>query len=104
MRFLNQDILYLLLLAPLFVIIFIIGTKLVKNRLARLGGIQINRMVKKSFSGRRRRLKFILILISLILMVTALARPQYGSELIKIKSTGTEVWLLFQVRLSFNAR
>jgi len=103
MRFLNQDILYLLLLAPLFVIIFIIGTKLVKNRLARLGGIQINRMVKKSFSGRRRRLKFILILISLILMVTALARPQYGSELIKIKSTGTEVMIALDVSLSMLA-
>lgn len=103
MRFLNQDMLYLLFLIPLFIVIFIIGAKLVKRRLARLGGIQINQMVEKSFSGRRRRLKFILIMVGISLMILALARPQYGSELIKIKSTGTEVMIALDVSLSMLA-
>lgn len=103
MRFLSQNMLYLLLLIPLFVIIFIIGSRVVNRRLALLGGLQISQMVEKSFSGRRRRLKLILSLIGMTLMILALARPQYGSELIKIKSTGTEVMIALDVSLSMLA-
>jgi Ca-activated chloride channel family protein len=95
--------LFLLLIVPVFIVIFIIGGKLVDRRLARLGGWQINQMIEKSFSGGRRRAKLILILIGLALMVIALARPQYGSELIKIKSTGTEVIIALDVSLSMLA-
>ena len=103
MRFLNQNLLYLLFLIPAFVIIFVVGAKLVNKRLARLGGEQINRMIERSFSGRRRRLKLILVLIGLTLMIVSLARPQYGSELIKVKSTGTEVIIALDVSLSMLA-
>jgi len=103
MRFLHQEILYLLLAIPLFVIVFIIGTKLIRYRLAKLGGPQIIEITKRSVSGRRRRLKMILILIGLSLMILALARPQYGSELIKVKSTGTEVMIALDASLSMLA-
>ncbi|MCD6163337.1 MAG: VWA domain-containing protein [candidate division Zixibacteria bacterium] len=103
MRFLNQNMLYLLLLVPLFVVIFAIGSRVVNHRLRQLGGLQINKMVEKSFSGQRRRLKVILSLIGMTLMILALARPQYGSELIKIKSTGTEVMIALDVSLSMLA-
>jgi Ca-activated chloride channel family protein len=94
---------YLLLLIPVFVIISIVGFKTVNYRLSKLGGLQIRKIVTKSFSGRRRRLKLVLILIGMTLMILALARPQYGSELIKIKSSGSEVIFALDVSLSMLA-
>ncbi len=103
MRFLNQDILYLLLLVPLLVLIFIISTNIVKRRLSSLGGKKIREMAEYSVSGSRRRLKLSLTVIGLTLMLLALARPQYGSELIKIRSTGSEVMIALDVSLSMMA-
>jgi len=103
MRFLNQDILYLLLSIPILVMIFFAGGKLIQNRLAKLGGVQISEMIERRVSGRRRRLRLILVLIGLTLMIFALARPQYGTELIKVKSTGTEVMVALDVSLSMLA-
>ena len=103
MRFLNANMLYLLLFIPALVIIFVAGSSLVKSRLRKLGGSQIDRLAQRAVSGGRRRLRFILIMISLTLMIFALARPQYGSELIKIKSTGTEVMIALDASLSMMA-
>ena len=103
MRFLNENLLLLLLAIPLLVGVFIIGNRITRNILARLGGTQIAAIASRSVSGSRRRLKFILSMIALTLMILALARPQYGSELIKIKSTGTEVMIALDASLSMLA-
>ncbi|MCP4580799.1 MAG: VWA domain-containing protein [candidate division Zixibacteria bacterium] len=103
MRFLNQDMLYFLLSIPFLVIVFFAGGKLIQSRLAKLGGAQIIEMIERSVSGRRRRLRLILLLLGLSLMIFALARPQYGSELIKVKSTGTEVIVALDASLSMLA-
>lgn len=103
MRFLYYNVLYLLFFIPALVLIFIIGSALVKRRLKKLGGMQIDKLAGRAVSGGRRRLRFILIMISLTLMIFALARPQYGSELIKIKSTGTEVVIALDASLSMLA-
>ena len=103
MRFLNQDYLYYLLAAPLLIIIFVAGSKLVARRLKMLGGKKISEAAAMISSGSRRRLKLTLFLFGLALMVLALARPQYGSELIKIKSTGSEVMIALDVSLSMLA-
>lgn len=103
MRFLNQDYLYYLLAAPLLIIIFVAGSKMVARRLKMLGGRKISEAAAMIVSGSRRRLKLTLFLFGLALMVLALARPQYGSELIKIKSTGSEVMIALDVSLSMLA-
>lgn len=103
MRFLNDNMLYFLLGIPVLILIFIIGTSMVKSRLSNLGGSQIARIASRNVSGSRRRVKQILTVIGLVLMIFALARPQYGSELIKIKSTGTEVVIALDVSLSMLA-
>ncbi len=103
MRFLNENMLYFLLSIPVIVLIFIIGSSMIKERLAKLGGAQIARIAARSVSGRRRRLKQVLTVIGITLMIFALARPQYGSELIKIKSTGTEVVIALDASLSMLA-
>lgn len=103
MRFLYHDILYLLFMLIVLLLIFVIGSGLARNRLAKLGGLQIKQMVQQGVSDSRRRLKLALTLIGLALMILALSRPQYGSELIKIKSTGSEVMIALDVSLSMLA-
>jgi len=100
---LNQNLLYLLVLVPFFALAFVIGSRLVRWRLSRLGGKQIALLVENAVSGTRRRLKLTLTLIGLMLMILALARPQYGTELVKAKSTGTEVMIGLDVSLSMLA-
>ncbi|OQX92429.1 MAG: hypothetical protein B6D58_02905 [candidate division Zixibacteria bacterium 4484_95] len=103
MRFLHQDVLYLLFLPVVLFFIYIVGSKLSKKRLSKLGGLQIKQMAQRSVSESRRRFKFALTMVGLTLMIVALARPQYGSELIKVKSTGTEVMIALDVSLSMLA-
>jgi Ca-activated chloride channel family protein len=95
--------LYFLLAIPALVLMFFAGGRLIKSRLAKLGGNKISEMIERRVSGRRRRLKLILVLIGLTLMILALARPQYGTELIKVKSTGTEVMIALDASLSMLA-
>lgn len=103
MRFLYQDMLYLLFLLPVLLLIFIIGARLARNRVAKLGGLQIKQIAGQGVSDSRRRLKLALTLTGLALMTIALSRPQYGSELIKIKSTGSEVMMALDISLSMLA-
>jgi Ca-activated chloride channel family protein len=103
MRFLHPDILIWLAAIPVLILVFIVGSRIIKARLARFGGSKISQMAERSVSGSKRRLKFILTVIGLTLMIFALARPQYGSELIKIKSTGTEVMIALDASLSMLA-
>jgi Ca-activated chloride channel family protein len=103
MRFLHQDALYLLFIIVVLFLIYIVGSKLGRNRLSKLGGLQIKQMAQRGVSDSRRRLKLALTMVGLALMILALARPQYGSELIKVKSTGTEVMIVLDVSLSMLA-
>jgi len=103
LRFIDENMLYLLLIIPALIGLFTLSGRLVKSKIAKLGGKQVEADIERSFSGRRRRLKLIMILLGLSLFIFALARPQYGSELIKIKSTGTEVIVALDVSLSMLA-
>jgi Ca-activated chloride channel family protein len=102
-RFLNQNALYILLAIPLLVALYIVGSWLIKKRLARLGGPKINDLVESGLSFSRRRLKYMLSLLGLAFMTLALARPQYGSELVKVKTTGSQVMIALDVSLSMLA-
>lgn len=103
MRFYNQNALYLLILLPILVGLFILGARLVKSRLGRLGGENLARMAGAGLSYSKRRLKLTLSIIGLAFMIIALARPQYGSELVKVKTTGSQVMIALDVSLSMLA-
>jgi Ca-activated chloride channel family protein len=103
LRFLNQNALYILLAIPLLVALYVIGSWLIKKRLARLGGLKISDLVESGLSFSRRRLKYMLSLLGLAFMILALARPQYGSELVKVKTTGSQVMIALDVSLSMLA-
>jgi Ca-activated chloride channel family protein len=103
MRFLNVNALYLLILLPILVGLFILGARLIRGRLGRLGGPSLSELAATNLSYSKRRLKIALTVIGIAFMIVALARPQYGSELVKVKTTGSQVMIALDVSLSMLA-
>lgn len=103
MRFFNQNALFLLILLPVLVGMFVLGARLIKNRLNRLGGQNLAELAASRLSYSKRRLKLALAILGIAFMIIALARPQYGSELVKVKTTGSQVMIALDISLSMLA-
>ena len=103
MRFLNQNLLLFILLIPPLVVFYLYGAWRSKRRLARLGGDKIREMAESGYSKDRRLLKTAFVLAGMIFLIVALARPQYGSELVKVKTTGSQVMIALDLSMSMLA-
>ena len=102
-RFANPDFLYLLLLLPALVVLFIINSLRRKNALKKLGNpVLIDKLLPER-SGIRPVIKFILMLIAVAALTIALARPQFGSKLEEVKKQGIEVIIALDVSNSMLA-
>ncbi len=103
MKFINENALYLLLVLPFFVLIILLGGIIVRRQLRLLGGAKIADIAGAGYSTARRVLKNLLFLSGMGMLILALARPQYGSELVKIKTSGSHVMIALDVSLSMLA-
>ncbi len=103
-RFANLDMLYLLLLVPVFVGLFIIADRARKRRIARFGDPATVAMLMPDASPRRVRNKFIIMLLALVFLVFALARPQSGAKLGTREAVGVEMILAVDVSNSMLAQ
>ncbi|MGB8490483.1 MAG: VWA domain-containing protein [Bacteroidales bacterium] len=102
-RFANPDFLYLLLLLPAMVVLFVISSLRRKNALKKLGNpVLIDKLLPER-SGIRPVIKFILLLTAVAAMTIALARPQFGSKLEEVKKQGIEVIIALDVSNSMLA-
>jgi Ca-activated chloride channel family protein len=102
-RFANPDYLYLLLLPPVLILLFIVNEIRKKRAQKRLGDIMlISRLVPES-SKSRPWIKFFLQLIAFSAGVVMLARPQFGSKIEDIKKQGVEVIIALDVSNSMLA-
>jgi Ca-activated chloride channel family protein len=102
-RFANPDFLYLLLLLPVMVILWILNETRKKRALRRLGTPDLVRKLMPEFSKIRPNLKFLLQLVTLSLVIIILARPQFGSKLEEVKKQGIEVIIALDVSNSMLA-
>jgi Ca-activated chloride channel family protein len=102
-RFANPDFLYLLLLLPVAVILWILNEARKKRALKRLGNTEFVRKLMPEFSGIRPNLKFFLQLVAVSLVIIILARPQFGSKLEEVKKQGIEVIIALDVSNSMLA-
>jgi Ca-activated chloride channel family protein len=102
-RFANTDAFYLLLLVPLLAVLFILARRMRGRRMARFGDpASVVRLIP-GYSPRRELNNFILLLVALALIVTAVARPQSGARLRERQSTGVEMILVVDVSNSMLA-
>lgn len=95
---------YLLTVVALSVVLFIYGVTLQRRRLKRFGNPAILRTLMPNVSYIRPQVKFYIIVISLILIVIALAEiAQFGSKLETNKTTGIEAMFVLDVSNSMMA-
>jgi Ca-activated chloride channel family protein len=102
-RFANPDFLYLLLLLPVMIILWILNEVRKKRTLQRFGDPGLVKRLMPELSAIRPNLKFIFQLIAVTAAVIVLSRPQFGSRLEEVKKQGVEVIIALDVSNSMLA-
>ena len=102
-RFANPDYLYLLLLLPAVILLYIINLIRKKKALKRLGDINLVSRLVPEMSRIRPAIKFIMQLVGVSALIIVLARPQFGSKIEDVKKQGVEVIIALDVSNSMLA-
>lgn len=102
-RFANPHILYLLLMVPVAVALFIFAQMRRRRRLERFASSSLLAQLTPSASPARVRTKFILYTLALVFLILAAARPQVGSKLREEHQKGIEMMLVVDVSNSMLA-
>lgn len=102
-RFANPDYLYLLLLLPAVILLYIINLIRKKKALKRLGDINLVIRLVPEMSRIRPAIKFIMQLVAVSALIIVLARPQFGSKIEDVKKQGVEVIIALDVSNSMLA-
>lgn len=103
-RFAEPEMFYLLLLVPLSVWLYVVAMSARARRIRRFGNPATVAALIPDASPRRVRNKFILMLLAIAFIVTALARPQSGSKLRERETSGVEMMLVVDVSNSMMAQ
>jgi Ca-activated chloride channel homolog len=102
-RFANQEYLYLLLLIPVIILIWILNEYRKRRALKRFGNMDLVKKLIPEMSKTRPVLKFIFQITAISLAIIMLARPQFGSKIEEVKRQGVEVILALDVSNSMLA-
>jgi Ca-activated chloride channel homolog len=102
-RFANPDYLYLLLLLPVMILLYILNYYRKKKALLRIGDPGLVRRLMPESSVIRPIIKFVLQLFVIAAVTIVLARPQFGSKLEEVKKQGVEVIIALDVSNSMLA-
>lgn len=102
-RFAQSDMLYLLLLVPVFIIIWIIGNRRRRAARKRFAEPEMLQRLSPDYSSGRMAAKFLIRLFAFIFAVLTIARPQFGSRLEEVKREGVEVIIALDVSNSMLA-
>jgi Ca-activated chloride channel family protein len=103
-RFANPDFLYLLLLIPVLIVLWILNNIRRKRAFKSLGDQGLVKKLVPELSGIRPGIKFFLGLFALTSVILIMARPQFGSRLEEVKKQGVEVIIALDVSNSMLAR
>lgn len=102
-RFANIEMLWWLLTIPVFVTSYIIYTKNKLRQLSDFGDPELIAQLMPDASRSRPIWKFCLLIVALILLIIAAARPQYGQKEKLIKRQGIEVMVALDISNSMLA-
>jgi Ca-activated chloride channel homolog len=102
-RFAYPDFLYLLLLLPVLIVLYILNEVRKRNALKRLGNADLVSRLVPEMSRIRPVIKFILQLIAVAAGIIMLSRPQFGSRIEDVKKQGVEVIIALDVSNSMLA-
>lgn len=102
-RFEHPEYLYLLLLLPVLLVLFIYSMNQKKRALKKFGNMKIIRQLMPGVSLKKQYLKFWLLWAAVGLFTIVIAGPQFGSKLETVKREGIEVMVCLDVSNSMLA-
>lgn len=102
-RFADSQALYLLVLVPLFALMYWGVCLWKKKQMIKLGNPKLLKQLTQGYSKYRPWVKFVLIEVILTLMILMLARPQMGTRQVEDSDLGIEVALMVDVSNSMYA-
>lgn len=103
-RFAQPEYLYLLLIVPLLVMLFIWNAIRRKRKLQSFGDPELLAQYMPNVSMARPQFKFYIQILALVLLIVALARPQFGVKEQTVKRQGMEVMVALDVSNSMLAQ
>jgi Ca-activated chloride channel homolog len=103
-RFENKDILYLLLALPALFLLFWYNRRTLLRNIKKFGDIKLMQRLLVNFSISRPWWKFAFMALGLLMLIFALARPQFGSKLKEVKKEGMEIVIALDVSRSMLAK
>ena len=95
--------LWWLITIPVFVIAYIIITKRKQRQLMEFGDPELMAQLMPDASKSRPIVKFTLLMVALVLLIVAAARPQYGQQEKTVKRQGIEVMVALDISNSMLA-
>jgi Ca-activated chloride channel homolog len=102
-RFSNPEYLYLLILLPALILIFIAANLKQRKRLKAYGNPTLLAQLMPEVSHRRPLLKFILQISAIGICIFMICGPQFGSKMEKTKRQGAELMIALDVSNSMMA-
>lgn len=103
-RFAQPEYLYLLLIVPLLVMLFVWNTIRRKRKLQSFGDPELLAQYMPNVSSIRPQFKFYIQIVAMMLLIIALARPQFGVKEQTVKRQGMEVMVALDVSNSMLAQ
>ncbi len=103
LRFAYPQFFYLYALVPLLILFFIWTDHRRKKLLARIGDAELVARLTASVSRRKRFWKTVLLLWVVVFLIFALADPQIGTKLERVKRKGVDIFIALDVSKSMLA-
>lgn len=104
LRFEHIEFLWALGLVPVFIFIFYRNMRWKRKALGQLGDFNIVKLNMPEISFAKPRLKFILFLVTYIMLILAISNPQIGTKMEEVKRKGSEIMILLDVSNSMLAQ
>jgi len=102
-RFAHSEYLYTLYLIPVIIVLIWFSIRKQNQLLEKFANIKLHKILFPLRSRSKIFFKNGLIVLSIILLILALANPQIGSKVEEVKQVGIDVYILLDVSLSMKA-
>jgi len=103
-RFAHPEYLFLFLIIPILLGLFIYTNILKKRKLRLFGNPEILAQLMPNVSAVRPQVKFYMVLTAVFFLIIVLAQPQFGTKVENVKRQGIEVMIALDVSNSMMAQ
>lgn len=102
-RFAHPHTFYALAAAPLLILIYLWSRRMRARSLQRFGNPRLLQQLMPDAGKRKPGIKFALLLMSVMLLIVALANPQIGTKLETVKREGVDILICLDISNSMKA-